>query len=956
MKSGFALFLLLLLWALTFCLKAQHPVYRHYTVDDGLLNFQNFDKQDGLPENTVFEIYEDSRGRVWFVSFPCQLSYFSDGVIQPYKFNHKLKALAGNGFIPVKGSFLVTEVESLFISFLLKGLYCIDYQGNMTQQNRLEDQNGLRIVEKDRKLLVSQTVDKSLKDFADIHTDLISKKITLKRSTNYSYPNVYVSKDDKAIFIARNEFITRINSSGIVDGRNMINRVIYIKSDSNNNLWVGTDKSGVFCFSQGNILEKPALHYLNNYSISSVLFDNEGGKWFGSLEDGVFYLPSSAFSTYTDEDGLTNNKINALAFFQEKITIGTHDPYINILYKGILSHRKVSESLNGTIFKLLNEDDKILWIGTNDYLYSISNGIKEKHVNERHSKTPKQSRSVFSIKDFLVDSRGRLVIGESKSLSIFNDGRVQYNSFYDDDFELRIEAVEEIDNDKFLLGSNNGLWEYSNGKYRNLSKNSPEFNNRITDIAFVKRYNFLALGTKGSGLIVKHNDSILLLTKAQGLSSNSVSSLLIIKNHLWVATNYGLNEMDIEKIGTKDFKITSYFKHNGLVSNEINQIAGDSTNIYIATNQGLTVFDYHSYQPVLVPPPIYISAFGVMKKDTTIKSGIKLSSSQNLITIKFIGISFREAASLKYKYRLKGLDSKWNYTSNTEVEYAFLPPGTYDFEVLAINSEGVMSKMPANISFTIMPPFWKTWWFILIVLLTLAAGSYFYYINRLKQIKKEHELRNDIDWYRQQALAKQMDPHFVFNTLNSIQSFIIKNDRLASSQYLSKFARLMRLILNSSQKQAVPLSDEISALTLYLELESLRFQQKFDFNLVVDPSIDSSACFIPAFLIQPFVENAIWHGIMGLKVTGRIDIEFQKNLNKITCIVEDNGIGRQRSMELKTPVQKAKQSYGIALVVSRLELLNNLYNIDMKIQFIDLFAENGQSSGTRVIIQLPMIS
>jgi hypothetical protein len=370
----------------------------------------------------------------------------------------------------------------------------------------------------------------------------------------------------------------------------------------------------------------------------------------------------------------------------------------------------------------------------------------------------------------------------------------------------------------------------------------------------------------------------------------------------------------------------------------------------------LTIFNYRNYQPLLVNPPVFISSFSIMKKDTTIKSGYRLSSSQNLITIKFIGISFREAANLKYKYRLEGLDSKWNYTSNTEVEYAFLPPGKYNFEVLAINSDDIESAEPALISFTILPPFWKTWWFILLALSAISAFAYYYYTNRMRQIKKEHGLRNDIDWYRQQALAKQMDPHFVFNTLNSIQSFIIKNDRLASSQYLSKFARLMRIILNSSQKQAVPLSDEISALTLYLELESLRFQQKFDYNLVVDPSIDSSACFIPAFLIQPFIENAIWHGIMGLKETGRIDIEFQKNQNQLTCIVEDNGIGRKRSMELKTAVPVTKQSYGIALVESRLELLNNLYDIDMKILFVDLYNEDGQPSGTRVIINLPLIS
>jgi LytS/YehU family sensor histidine kinase len=226
----------------------------------------------------------------------------------------------------------------------------------------------------------------------------------------------------------------------------------------------------------------------------------------------------------------------------------------------------------------------------------------------------------------------------------------------------------------------------------------------------------------------------------------------------------------------------------------------------------------------------------------------------------------------------------------------------------------------------------------------------------LRTIKKEHTLQSDLSWYRQQSLSRQMDPHFVFNTLNSIQSYIIKNDRLASSQYLSKFARLMRLILNNSQNHAVPLSDEIAALSLYMELESLRFQHKFEFNISTDVSVDAETCYIPAFLIQPFVENAIWHGIMGLKTTGTINVKFKKEAGQLLCVVEDNGVGRKKSLEMKGESELKKKSLGISLVKSRLNILNNYYGVNMYVNFTDLYNEDHSPAGTRVSISLPIIN
>lgn len=986
MKSNSAYAISLFLLLLVSGIHAQHPVFRHFSVDEGLpsnevyhlfqdskgfiwiatnmgvsrfdgVAFRNFDKQDGLPENTIFEIYEDYKGRIWFVGFPCKLSYFEDDKIVEYKYNSNLLKIAGKSQIPVKGSFEVFKDESIYVSFLAKGLYQISPKGEVTHRVVNKENVGLKLLSLDDKVLVSQDAGKYGKTQVEISLPRITKTFSFPLSKNYSYSNVYYCINGNELHIARNEYVALVRSSELVEIRNMKNRVIYLKRDNDSNLWVCTDKAGVFCFINGEIDKEPLLNYLSNYSISSVLFDREGGKWFSSLENGIFFLPSSSFFTYTVEDGLTDSKINTVAIFRGNVVVGTNDPFLNYIENGNVKNVEISRSLNSTIFSIYNSNNKELWISTNDYLYSIKDGYIKQIFNDLIPNIQGLSRRVFSIKDMVVDNKGRLLMGESKGLTIIENMKVVYNSNINQNIELRIESVSQIKNDLFLLGTNNGLWSYDNNNFKDLSVKNSLLSRRITDILYSSELNRSFLGTKGSGLLVfDMKDSVFQISKSHGLSSNSVSSLLLLGNNLWVATNYGLNVLDVNKIGKKDFRIKTYFKNNGLVSNEINQIAGDDDNLYIATNQGLTVFNYKNFNPVLSSPPIYINSFSILKKDTLARSGYKLRHNQNLITFKFIGISFREPQNLKYKYRLSGMDTSWIYTSNREVEFAYLPPGEYVFEVLAVNSDGIVSQEPARIAFKVMPPFWKTWWFITLIVLLIAALAYLYYLSRVKQLNKEHSLQNDLEWYRQQALAKQMEPHFVFNTLNSIQSFIIRNDRLSSTQYLSKFARLMRIILTSSQKQSVPLSDEISAISLYLELEALRLQRRFVFNINVDGDVDSSASFIPAFLIQPFVENAIWHGIIDLKDNGRIDISFTKYGNHITCVIEDNGIGRVKSAESRKSGKAKRESFGISLVESRLNLLNNLYELDMKLKITDLYNENNEPAGTRVMIDLPLFS
>jgi len=959
---------------------AQHPVYRHFSVEDGLpsselyhiiqdskgfiwiatnmgvcrydgMHFIVFDTQDGLPENTVFDITEDKAGRIWFVSFPCQLSYFDGKRIVEYKYNNILREFRGYGIVPEKGSLIINNDGSLYLSLMRTGLIYVSNKGKLVIQKQFPNSNSINLGQFHDRLVISRGLINLNGDFINIQIPPFRKLIPLPQSEFYANANFYFAKSDSAIFIGKNEYIISVKKGGVSDNRSMGDKINFVNSDANNVLWIGTDGSGLFGFENGDVSKKPTYHYLDGNAITAFCIDREGGKWFTTIESGLFYLPSDRFYSLDATEGLTGNRITSISKAGKYVFFSTMDPYINFFDGNHVKNLRLSENPKATSNKVYFDGNDVLWIGTNEYLYST-----RKDLFNSNSLIKKYFPVKLRVKEIISWNNDSIFVSEAYGLNILKNQKVVYNSITDDSLELRIEALARVSSDKLLIGSFKGLWSFAGGNLSYLGNANPKLQKRITALAYYEPLGLTAIGTKGEGLLLQLNDTLIEVNRSNGLSSNSVSCLFIQNDELWIGSNYGVNLINLKNIGTKPIVINHYNSYNGLISNEVNDIDGDADNIYIATNNGLTVFNYRNYFPVSLPPPVYISNFKVMNRDTSLTQGLKLAASQSMVSIDYIGVVFNSGGRNAYYYRLKGLADNWNYTTSSQVEYAYLPPGEYVFEVLAVGPSGIKSASPAVFNFSIDLPFWKTWWFILIASIVAISLIVMLYLYRLKQMRKQHNLRNDINWYRQQALARQMDPHFVFNTLNSIQSFIIKNDRIASSQYLSKFAKLMRLILNNSQKQAIPLSDEISALALYLELESLRFQKKFQYNLKIDPSIESTSCFIPAFFIQPFVENAIWHGIMPLKGAGIISIDLQKTENSIACIVEDNGIGRQKSKELNEEKLTGKRSHGIELVLSRVKLINSLYGTDMRIDFDDLYSDSGEPAGTRVFINLPLIS
>jgi len=249
-----------------------------------------------------------------------------------------------------------------------------------------------------------------------------------------------------------------------------------------------------------------------------------------------------------------------------------------------------------------------------------------------------------------------------------------------------------------------------------------------------------------------------------------------------------------------------------------------------------------------------------------------------------------------------------------------------------------------------------TYGFAGLIFLVLVIGLLFVRQMRMNAKRKISEMNHKISEVTQKNLRQQMNPHFIFNTLNSIQYYMYQHDKISTNNYLTKFSLLMRKTLENSQHTSIPIKDELDALELYLELEALRFKEKFEYSITVDDDIDTMILKIPTMLIQPYVENSISHGLVNKEEKGFVHVDLKLDDERLVCTIEDNGIGRKAAMEIKNKKNGNHNSLGTKITESRLSLVNSLYGQSMKIDYTDLEDEQGNGTGTRVRIYIPFMT
>jgi hypothetical protein len=436
------------------------------------------------------------------------------------------------------------------------------------------------------------------------------------------------------------------------------------------------------------------------------------------------------------------------------------------------------------------------------------------------------------------------------------------------------------------------------------------------------------------------------------MTSNFCRTLNVHDDYLWVGTDKGLNKIDIRSPG---FPITRYTSHDGLGSDIINTLYFDNSTVYVGTPAGISFFDENK-SSISAGCRLTLLAVTISDKDRIADTGgLALRYNENNIRFEYAGISYRSVGNISYSYRLMGLDSFWKNTRETFLDYPSLPSGNYEFQLLAINKFGIGSTR-LSLHFTVAAPFWRTEWFFGVSLLLFLSLTWLFVSLWTRSVRRRQEEKDRLGKRildtEHMALRAQMNPHFIFNCLNSIQQFVFDQDIVSANKYISGFAKLIRATLQHSTTAYIPLSDEMDYLSTYLSLEKLRFQEQMDYSIEVDPSLSRREIFIPPMLIQPYVENCMRHGLRHKKDgKGYIWVSARALEDKMVCIIEDNGIGRQSAAQYKTREHIEYQSRGMSLTADRIRLINAVHGNSIRTEVIDLQDGQGRAAGTRVIIE-----
>ena len=750
-------------------------------------------------------------------------------------------------------------------------------------------------------------------------------KLSANDTSTFNYKNGLIGSgvtaihrvDKNSIWLATEFGINEFNDNKFklinVGAHNGSNKVISFYKDREDNTWLGT-MYGLF---------KTSGNAFKNYSfsdglMSSFIFqiqrDHKNQLWIGTRDDGIYRYANGSFYHYTQNHGLLSNFAKSVMPIGDSIFIGTYKG-LSILYKNKFTNYK---SLNNTNLDAVNviyhDPNGNIWLGGDNKLIKLGRN------------------NIQNIQKFDLD-------GNVWALHTDSMNRLWIGTYQGGLFRLSKDSIENM-NEKWSLDNDNFLGITQDNK---------------GNLWFATFEGILKWNSK--------TDSISHYTSKNGLNSSLVYTIVYdsVYQKIWAGTNQGITQIDLSK-NTEYPSIINLGVNDGFTGVECNTHGTylDSNGIiWFGTVNGLISFDQEAYKQNNKPNLLHITKTSLFYKDTLLNNNSTLEYYQNNLGFEYKGICLSNTDKVFYQYRLVGFNNQWSPpVKETKTNYSNLNPGDYVFEVKSMNNSGVWNSTPTRFHFTIASPYWKTWWFKIILGIAFIGTVSLIFFLRVQQLNNKNMLARRFDQMKLQALRAQMNPHFIFNSLNSIQHFINSNEKREANRYLSKFAKLMRLTLDNSKKQGVSLTAELNALTLYLELEKLRFEDKFIFEIEVENDVEQDSTIIPSMLIQPYIENAILHGFNKLNRLGEIQIHIKKEQNHIVCSITDNGIGRDasRALQLKSQIKRNHQSAGLTLTSERLSTFNEYYKEQLKVDISDLKNELNEPTGTLVVLSIPIIN
>lgn len=957
----------------------QTPQFRHYTVNDGLANsmvyyvlqdskgfiwfctesgvnrfdgrnFELFTIKDGLADNENFRCMEDSKGRIWFASYNGKLSYFNGSKFINEKADKSLKYKTETNK-HIRDLIEDDDGNIWFSKFL-------DYLNYKYDGKKISEVKGQVDESIPNKVLFNY--NHTINCFKFNRKELYREDLTnhtaqlLKSYKQKQYiPNecMQATAEDFLYFCSSEGLHHYTHDSIFTDftreelGMKDSELMLAFKL-IHNDLWLATCNKGLIFipdFKTKGFTGKFS-QFLNSITLSSILCDDEGGIWITTLSEGVYYIPASnnfisnvPGESFTSLEHSIKGDLFATGTYYGNFTIYSNN-------KPILQFNNFNPLIRIKGLKWLSDTEVLIGTDYTPFIFDLVKKEKKVLLEDYNGQ--------IGFSDMEEGPPGLWLEGRAGIFLLTREKKLEELYRQDLSSTEKLLSITEGGTAGCWFSSITDLyWLELKTKKETRICGQEIFNSNLKDIKYINGYLWVA--TDGNGLFIFKDRKLLkhIYSQNSKITSDVCQKLEFDgKQDLWVATNKGVTVFNAY---TMDY-VMSFTSDDVLINNDIRDIDLHNKKAYVATPAGISIIDVAKFISVTKPPKLYIRSLEAAGRIYDNQFLPMFNYYNGVIKLSYSAITFQSNSSLVYRYKIKKESNDWNETKSQQLEFYNLSPGSYTVLICAKKYNSSWSA-PISFSFTVLPLWYQSVWFLATSVVLVLLLILFIAFRIIQTSKQKNEITRRMLESELKVIRLHMNPHFIFNTLNSLQFFIFKNKFIEVNTYIAKFSQLIRWIMSYSDKQEITLKEELDFLKTYIELEQLRFEKAFTLTLEVDEDLNLEGTRIPPLIVQPFVENAIKYGLSGKEEKGSLFLSFRKKDNYIFVIVEDNGVGRDHVKKEQQQSQREIESTGIKYTEERLKLLIKDLKVNMPLKIIDLFDAAGKATGTRIELIVPIL-
>lgn len=961
-------------WLLAGVVCAQHPVFKQLT------------KQNGLPSNTVYSSLQDKQGYLWLGTEKGLVRF--DGYA--YK-TYTHPAITGQAVTDLQ---LDGKGRVWCQNFIGQHFYVLNDSCYYPSQIKPAGYYTPVVIDKDDNLFVQTdfsvlVFNSSLQqvDSFEVGQQLIAPFLFQSKYTFIEFDKLWQYTNGKCVLLSNHvsknpenarAFSFKIGSAVYMYSKPSSQPMVYqvypvaksvpllaelggaiiqtVSVTNDSLVWLNTTH-GVFVLDK-NLKPLPIQQPLfKGFSISGVTKDRSGAYWITTLGKGILYLPQLNALQYQ----IANELFTRMCFsVNNSVLVGGNSGFLYALnssktqlsqFVKLKSKQQISAIYFDTISNNLLVASGNLSIYKNGQIVGLVNGaVKEikRVANGVYLYAASGFVGLICMSNSTFETRWKHRLKLISSNTSYRSYRITAGS---ESLRNSTIAVGK-DGSEIYVGTSKGvLLIKPHTEQFILHQNQTVI---ATDLEWVNEQ--LYVSTENRGLLLLVDGKLQSIIKVHTKVGNSVYRIKQANNKLFILSENGAFEFN--PIQNKIASIITGVSEVG--AEEYRDIEVDNQSVYLAGGDLVKVIPLIKTQNKISDTKLEINHVFSNNKLIPTHQLNKLTPTENNIRIDFNLPWLNLNDKLVFYYKIN--EGRWLQVPGGERELSLfsLAPGNYSIFIKVESVSGFVSNIAAT-SFVILPPIWERWWFYLAVFLGLITLFYMLYSYRVKQINKRNKLLADnmkleanLQKSMLSSIKAQMNPHFIFNALNTIQSYIYLNDRQNASRFLSKFSSLTRKILEMSNAETITLETEVASLKLYLELEKMRFEETFEFNIVVAEQIKLEKLRLPSMILQPYIENAIKHGLLHKDSDRKLEVKFTKSGNNLVVTVDDNGVGRKRSAEINASRVEQHVSFSTQANQKRLELLMQDKSNKMVVEYIDKVNAQNQPLGTTVILTIPI--